>query len=186
MLIETWSLDTGQPWLDCLLLLEIQMWQRENSVVISCQRFWIHYRPGLSWDWTIISTWTGRLSVSVSQRIFKKNLFLHHMDRQTRKLCCGCPSAKPSLPRLHRWTSPHSTNWSPGDGLIKIITNKYNCINNMWRTPTHRFTFSFTEHKLETGKKMNQIFCNLHNLHELWTDVIVSQHKKHQLRLQPS
>ena len=40
-----------------------------------------------------------------------------------------------------------------------------------------RFTFSFAVNKLETGKKMNQIFCNLHNLHELWTDVIVLVNK---------
>ena len=40
---------------------------------------------------------------------------------------------------------------------------------NMWPTLQSdlHFTFSFAEHKLETGKKMNQIFCNLHNLHEL-------------------
>ena len=44
-MIETWILiPAGQSWYDCLLLLEIQMWQRENTVVISGQRFWIHYR----------------------------------------------------------------------------------------------------------------------------------------------
>ena len=87
---------------------------------------------------------------------------------------------KQSFRSLDRPTDLPSGQTVHLDWWIKIITIETVPTTNYQHVAdiAVRFTFSFAEHyKLETGKKMNQIFCNLPNLHELWTDVIVLLNK---------
>ena len=204
MLLWGWywdmNINTVQSWYDCLLLLEIQMWQRENTVVISGQRFWIHYRlsvmrsdhyldtaapaklPGYSRKTHFCTIWRNRPTspgpgwwgnnvVGVSLTVALALTVSHWLSPAL--------TDKQSFRSLDRQTDRPIGQPVHLDWWIKIITIETVPTTNMWPTLQSdlHFTFSFAEHKLETGKKMNQIFCNLHNLHELWTDVIVLLNK---------